>query len=121
MTTESKTPMRAEIRQTTGYSGEAESYLVLISEGKSWPYLHIPEELPDRVLEQALEKLNAPDEPAQAIKERDEAYERAAQIADKLEIDLCNRLLSAAGITERVDGLASEIALAIRALKENKP
>jgi len=54
------TALRAEVRHATDFTGETESYLVLISEGKVWPYLHIPEALPDRVLEAALEKLNAP-------------------------------------------------------------
>jgi len=50
--------LKAEIRQALDFSGEPESYLVLISEGKSWPYLHVPEDLPDYVLEAALRKLN---------------------------------------------------------------
>jgi len=51
--------LRAEIRHAVDFTGEAESYLVLMSEGKSWPYLHIPEGVPDYVLDAALAKLNA--------------------------------------------------------------
>jgi len=51
--------MRAEIRAIRGPTDEYESYLVLQCGGKTWPYIHIPETLPDDVLEMALEKLNA--------------------------------------------------------------
>lgn len=59
ITTIAKHPMRAEVRHSVDFSGETESYLVLVSEGKSWPYMHIPEDLPDHILEVALAKLNA--------------------------------------------------------------
>jgi hypothetical protein len=51
--------MRAEVRVTRGPTDEYESYLVLRSGDKTWPYIHIPETLPDDVLEAALAKLNA--------------------------------------------------------------
>ncbi len=51
--------MRAEIRNVRGPTDEYDSYLVLISGGKAWPYIHIPETMPNDVLEMALKKLNA--------------------------------------------------------------
>lgn len=58
VTTIAKHPMRAEVRHSVDFSGETESYLVLVSEGKSWPYIHIPDDLPDHILEAVLVKLN---------------------------------------------------------------
>ncbi len=51
--------MRAEVRSIRGPTDEYENYLVLISAGKAWPYMHIPDDMPDDVLEAALAKLNA--------------------------------------------------------------
>ena len=51
--------MRAEIRNTRGPTDEYEMYLVLRSGDKTWPYIYIPETLPDDVLEAVLAKLNA--------------------------------------------------------------
>ena len=47
-----------------------------------------------------------------------DAYEAYAKIADVMEINLINRLLKAGGISQTVDGCASEIAIAIRQAKE---
>lgn len=51
--------MRAEVRSIRGPTDEYEIYLVLISAGKAWPYMHIPDDMPDDVLAAALAKLNA--------------------------------------------------------------
>ena len=51
--------IRAEVRSIRGPTDEYESYLVLISAGKAWPYMHIPDDMPDDVLEAVLAKLNA--------------------------------------------------------------
>jgi hypothetical protein len=51
--------MRAEVRSVRDATDEYESYLVFVADGKSYPYLHIPEDMPDEILQQALAKLNA--------------------------------------------------------------
>ena len=51
--------MRAEIRNIRNISDEYDSYLVLLVGDKSYPYMHIPDTMPDAILEVALRKLNA--------------------------------------------------------------
>lgn len=50
--------MKAEIRHTQDYSGEYEDYLVIVINDKSLPYIHIPEDFPDEILDEILKKLN---------------------------------------------------------------
>lgn len=66
-----KTASAVEYGQVSGYTilarvvqhrdnaGKYNSYLVVRSEGKTWPYLYIPEEFPQKVLEEILKKLKA--------------------------------------------------------------
>lgn len=56
---------RAEIRTEHDPSDEYVSYLALIADGKSHPYLHIPESLDQGVLGEALRRLNTHPQPAQ--------------------------------------------------------
>ena len=51
--------MRAEIRRIRNISDEYDSYLVLLVGDKSYPYMHIPDTMPDVILALALKKLNA--------------------------------------------------------------
>ena len=51
--------MRAEIRNIRDVNDEYDSYLVLLVGDKSYPYMHIPETMPDVILALALRKLNA--------------------------------------------------------------
>ena len=51
--------MRAEIRRIRNISDEYDSYLVLLVGDKCYPYMHIPDTMPDVILAVALKKLNA--------------------------------------------------------------
>lgn len=60
------TDFRAEVRTERDICDEYSSYLVLISDGKSEPYMFIPENLDDAVLDEAMRRLNyAHPQPAQ--------------------------------------------------------
>ena len=56
---EKDSDIRAEIRVNRNQSDEYDSYLVIRSQGKTWPYFYIPESMPYDVLATALKKLNA--------------------------------------------------------------
>ena len=56
---EKDSDIRAEISVSRDHSGEYDCYLVIKSQGKTWPYLYIPESMPDDVLATVLKKLNA--------------------------------------------------------------
>jgi len=79
---------RAEIRTERDICDEYQSFLVLVHEGKSEPYMHIPETLDDYVLGEALKRLNytqpqsaQQDPDIENIQQRDRWEEKATELA----------------------------------------